>query len=511
MSTSTSSQNSQFSVPVQPDVSKAEVGLVADVVELAPGEGAPQEYLDLMNELSDEDSVPEFMLELDYEEVPILLVDTDGDRALMRQKEMMEVCFGGIGEESKEEKRMGLAMQQLDIEQRHALRLLLIYQDPVELATHLKRCLEDPVYGYGERGDNGRTIAQAMAAIAEEGALAPVAATWLEMNRDFQQRVLASAPLSFRSLFDYADLTTFVPLLQRVGDMTWRLGIEGEGKHRDFGGSIAEVWSQICDTYVQWSDEDNEAWLSEFKRKAAKLPDSILRTARADRLRKEQDRVQVQGAKVTLTTERNGVDWPRMIVMKDEQGNNMLGLSRLSGHSFYELAWNGALNVRRFEISGTTRNKIPFEHVELATMIAEALGTETGLTPDPVEAGEVEAAYLRRMKATGAEIGPAQFKEVPQAVQGKPAASYKVCDIIVTMLRGGEDFAYITVGGSQSAFLMRRDDKKGVMAVWPVVRNRPRVGGAPLMSTPLAELDLTARSWNRALCAWGAWLAWVLK
>jgi hypothetical protein len=86
-----------------------------------------------------------------------------------------------------------------------------------------------------------------------------------------------------------------------------------------------------------------------------------------------------------------------------------------------------------------------------------------------------------------------------------------VGDIVVTMLRGGEDFAYIIVGGSESAFLMRRDDKKGVMAVWPVVRNRPRVGGAPLMSTPLAELDLTSSAWNRALCAWGAWLAWALK
>lgn len=59
-------------------------------------------------------------------------------------------------------------MQQLDIEQRHALRLLLIYQDPTHLAAHLQRCLDDPVYGYGERGDQGRTIAQAMAALRAE-------------------------------------------------------------------------------------------------------------------------------------------------------------------------------------------------------------------------------------------------------------------------------------------------------------------------------------------------------
>ena len=52
----------------------------------------------------------------------------------------MDYCFGGIEEERKPEKRLGLAMQQLDVEQRHALRLLLIYQDPTELAAHLERC-----------------------------------------------------------------------------------------------------------------------------------------------------------------------------------------------------------------------------------------------------------------------------------------------------------------------------------------------------------------------------------
>ncbi|NIP71367.1 MAG: hypothetical protein GTO04_20070, partial [Planctomycetales bacterium] len=50
---------------------------------------------------------------LGYEEVPLLLVDTDPERAVARQKEMMDACFGGIGEERKAEKRMGLAMQQL--------------------------------------------------------------------------------------------------------------------------------------------------------------------------------------------------------------------------------------------------------------------------------------------------------------------------------------------------------------------------------------------------------------
>jgi hypothetical protein len=190
---------------------------------------------------------------------------------------------------------------------------------------------------------------------------------------------------------------------------------------------------------------------------------------------------------------------------------DQIGLSRLSGHNFYELAWSGGLNVRRFEISSTTRNKIPFEHVELALRLAEALGEEIDLRPEPVTAAQVEAAYLRRMKADGAELGPSALETVPQAIEGKPMADYAVGDIRVTMLHGGTDFAYVTNGDTvEEGILLRRDEKRGVMMALPVTRGRPR-RGAPLMTTPLADLDATDPTWNRSLCAWGAWLAQVSK
>ncbi len=452
---------------------------------------------------------------LDYDEQPLLLVDTDPERAVARQKEMMDTIFGGIGEETKAEKRMGLAMQQLDVEQRHALRLLLIYQDPAELVAHLEHCLADPAYGYGPdgRGDNGRTIAQAMTGLLADdpagGDLATLVAAWLASHQDLQQRILNGIPLSFRSLFDYADLDSFVPLLQRVGDMTWRLGVEGEGKHRDFQGATAEIWPHLCDTYVQWVDEDNEKWLADLKRKATRLPDTILRAARADRLRKEKDRIEVEGNRIRLLTERDEENWPRMITLTDSEGTGLIGLSRLSGHSFYELAWEGGLHVRRFEISGTTRNKIPFEHIELATMLAEALGFEYNLQPQPVTPAEVEAAYLRRMKAAGAELGPAQTANLPQAIEGQPVAAYRVGEVQVIMLHGGADFAYAIVGDWETGVLLRRDDNRGVLVAMPVVRGRPRRGDI-LMTTPLAELGQSG-GWNRPLCAWAAWLAWVIK
>ena len=206
---------------------------------------------------------------LDFEEIPLLLVDTGPERAVVRQKEMMDTVFGRIGEEHKAEKRVGLAMQMLDIEQRHALRLLLVYQDPASLISHLKHCLDDSAYGYGERGDQGRTIAQAMTALAD-GPIDEIAATWFQTHHDFQQRILGGKAFSFRSLFDYADLDSFVPLVQRVGDMTWRLGLESEGKYRDFHGEISKVWPKLCDAYVEWCEADNGTWLSTLKRKAAR-------------------------------------------------------------------------------------------------------------------------------------------------------------------------------------------------------------------------------------------------
>ncbi|MEW5959249.1 MAG: hypothetical protein AB1801_16080 [Chloroflexota bacterium] len=284
------------------------------------------------------------------------------------------------------------------------------------------------------------------------------------------------------------------------------MGVEGEGKYRDFQGSAAEIWPQLCDTYVQWVDEDNDQWLAELKRQATRLPDTILRAARADRLRKETERVKVSGNRVTLVTERGEESWPRLITMVNDEGGGMLGLSRLSGHSFYEAAWEGGLSVRRFEISGTTRQRVPFEHIEVATLLAETLGAGYNLKPAPVSPLEVEAAYLRRMKATGAEIGPPQDIDLPRSLEGQPIAVYRVGRIQVTVLYGGQDVAYATAGEPEAGVLLRRDDKRAVIAAVPVRRGRPQ-RGSPLMTTPLAELDLKEATWNRALCAWVAWLA----
>jgi hypothetical protein len=436
-------------------------------------------------------------------EPPLLAPDFDVDRLLERQKEMMEACFGGIGEETKEEKRQGLACQQLDIEQRHALRLALGYDDPVGLTAHLERCLADPEYGYGERGDAGRTIAQALQAIAGDDALAEVTAEWFEYHAGFRRMVLDGAAMSMRTLFDAAELDTFVPVLQRLDEMVWRLGAEGEGKHRDFRGALWDIWRQIADCYVEWYEADNERWLGDLKRKAARLPDTVQRAAWADRLRKDRVLVRAQGAQITLErAEQVDEGWPRSVTLGDR-----VGLSRLSGHAFYELAWDGGLRVRRFEVSSTTRSSVPFEHTEMALRLAGALAGEDGPRPEPATPGEVEAAYLRRMKAPSAGLGPPlEGEESSARIGGTPVATYEAGDVTVILLHSGEYLALATAGETMVA--LRRDEKRGVLAASLVVKGRPR--REPLMTTPLAEIEQTPE-WRRALCAWAGWLAWAVN
>ncbi len=186
----------------------------------------------------------------------------------------------------------------------------------------------------------------------------------------------------------------------------------------------------------------------------------------------------------------------------------MLGLSRLSGHAFYELSFEGGLRSRRFEISGTTRSGLKFEHIELAMRLAEALGAAYGLRPEPVTPQQVEAAYLRRLKVDEVQLGPPPKETwLPQGADGQPMASYRVDEALqVTMLYGGQDFAYAAAADPESGVLLRRNEARGVMAAMMIKRGRLQ-RGTPLMTTPLDELALKKdAAWNRALCAWAAWL-----
>jgi len=138
--------------------------------------------------------------------------------------------------------------------------------------------------------------------------------------------------------------------------------------------------------------------------------------------------------------------------------------------------------------------------------LAESLGADDRLQPEAASPEEVEAAYLRRLQVREARLGPPEAVDLPDEVRGQAVASYQVGPITAILLHGADDFAYIS-NEAEGAVLLYRDRRRGVMAAVSGRRGRFR-RGRPLMTTPLAELD---REWNRALAAWGCWLASVVK
>lgn len=435
-----------------------------------------------------------------YLEPDFLAPDGDTERLLARQKELMDTCFGGVGEETIPRKREGLAMQQLQLEQMHALRLTLCYLDETILLKHLSRCLDDPAYGYGPTGDHGRTIAQALQAQAEENNQ-PFAATvhrWFMLGDALRQQFHTGIPVSLRPLFDETTIDTFVPVLQKTGNQSWRLGSATTGKQRTFSGDLRDSWTDIVQTLAQWTAADNETWLTGLKQKAARLPYSLSRIAWADRLLKETVTVQRDGNMLTVHIDRLPADiaWPQFINF-----GTAVGVTRLSGHGFYELGW--ADGSRTFELHNTRRNKLPVEHTELAMALAEILAGDA--RPDSATPQEIEAAFLRRMKAKQAELLPAPESVPLIGADAVPVGAYRVGDITAVILKHKELAIYAAKG--DTAVVLQRHMSRGELVAKPVVRGRAR--GTALVSTPLADIGRSAE-WTRALCAWACWLVWAM-
>ena len=158
----------------------------------------------------------------------------------------------------------------------------------------------------------------------------------------------------------------------------------------------------------------------------------------------------------------------------------------------------------------------------MALELAETLALDHNVPLPPVSPAEVEAAFLRRLKVKRAEIGPPPAaSELPAFIQGRPAAAYRVSDILVTLLHGGPDLAYACStaatgedGADQKterpAILLQGHEPRGLVTALPVVNGRPRRGSA-VATTPLAEVDLRDGSWLRAIACWAAWLAGVTR
>lgn len=442
--------------------------------------------------------------------------DANLDRLLARQKEMMDAVFGGIGEETKPAKRQGLAQQQLQLEQHQALRLVLGFLELPEFLEHLQRCLDDPAFGYGERGDNGRVIAQGLDAVGREDgfAFADVASAWWKNFEDFRLKVYSGIPFTLRPLFDDTTIDTFLPVLRRTGEKTWLLGSKNTGKSRTFEGNLFDIWHSVGDTMVEWVEGENEAWLEKIKAQAARLPFDIQYLAIADRLDKETWTVAKPASGPTnefaVQVSRPPQDeaWPRFLAF-----GKQAGISRLNGHGFFEVSWNEGEFIRRFELSATSRNRIPVEHTEIALGIAQALAGPDA-RPEPADTKAIEAAFLRRMKAVKITLGPPPADPVLEGTKSTPSASFSIYnakgeELVKTVWMSKGDTVACAVIGEETVMALQVDAQNQVLAVRPVVKKRVRPS-QNIQTTPLGEIDWQPK-WIRALCAWLGWLAWVLK
>lgn len=451
-----------------------------------------------------------------YFDQPDLTPDGDTERLLARQKEMMDTVFGGIGEETKPSKRLGLSRQQIQLEQHQALRLALGFVELTDVLAHLQRCLDDPAFGYGERGDNGRVIAQALDATRQEGqTFAERVADWWEETEPFRVGVYLGTPFSLRALFDSTTIDTFLPVLRRSGEKEWLLGSRKNGKRRTFEGDLFDVWHAVGDTVVEWTEKENNEWVEKIKAQAAQLPFNIQYPAIADRLDKEIWTVAKDalgpanelGVRVSRPPQDDA--WPRFLAIGDR-----VGITRLNGHGFHEISWDGGESSRRFELSSTSKNRLPVEHTELALAMALVLAGPD-YRPEPAGPAEIEAAFIRRMKASKIVLGPppAEGSALLQNDNSTPAASFSVLDargkeIAKAVFMSGGETIVLAVKNDQPVLALQIDGQHQVIAARPVVKNRVRPT-SNIQTTPLNEVAWDPQ-WIRALSAWLAWLAWVL-
>ena len=77
----------------------------------------------------------------------------------------------------------------------------------------------------------------------------------------YQAVVIGGEAMSLRPLgMEALVFSTFAPVLQRVGEDRWRIGVEGQGKTLVFNASLDEVIAQAQAAYVKLSDTDDNDW-----------------------------------------------------------------------------------------------------------------------------------------------------------------------------------------------------------------------------------------------------------
>jgi hypothetical protein len=178
----------------------------------------------------------------------------------------------------------------------------------------------------------------------------------------------------------------------------------------------------------------------------------------------------------------------------------------MTGHGFYELLWDEGRQIRRFEISSTSQNKLPVDHTEIAIAIAAALAGEDGPRPEPATPEEIEAALIAKMKLEEVTMGSPTLSTLPAGRgEGRPVAEYKAGDVSVHWIVGGHVIAYAThPKHPNQAFVLEKSGPTNMLVIKEVRRGRIRP--QPVAAVTAADIG-DGKDWNRAVCSWLAWAA----
>jgi hypothetical protein len=89
----------------------------------------------------------------------------------------------------------------------------------------------------------------------------------------YQAVVLEGEPMSLRPLgMEGLVFSTFAPVLQRVGEDRWRVGVEGQGKTTVFDAPLDQVIAKAQAAYVKLSDADDEDWDEKVGKAMKRVP-----------------------------------------------------------------------------------------------------------------------------------------------------------------------------------------------------------------------------------------------
>lgn len=293
--------------------------------------------------------------------------------------------------------------------------------------------------------------------------------------------VIEARPMSMIPIISgqaQGDTPSFTPVLQRVGDELWQLGLEGDAapvSPRRFEGDIGTVLPDIYAAYGQWYKRDQE-WLErQLEEEAGQIPDHLFIPVLARRL-------------------QTGELWFGERVKLVNLSHNRL--FRLSVPEYSQLFHTAADKAVRRALA--------------------AAGNQYPTPPDPVE---VETAYLSLLARRGEEailrrVEPEKRMTMPVSANAGEAWRVYVnqeARVTVAWLAGSKARAVVSGAQYPARAVLLNGQNPARLGLAPFSYRTKKPDLADIWSgSLLSGFSLDDEAWRRAISAWAAWV-WLNK